>query len=46
MADGGCVWIVYTAYTEGNDHFDTEREAKMHARKRLRDLLEATEALR
>lgn len=39
-------WWVWTAHTEGCDSFATEREAKLHARKRLRALLKATEALR
>lgn len=39
-------WCVWSPHLEGNDYFPTEREAKLHARKRLRALLKATEALR
>ena len=42
----GKPWCVWSKHLEGNDYFETEREAKLHARKRLRALLKATEALR
>lgn len=45
-ADAGYPWCVWTHHTEGRDHFATEREAKLHARKRLRQLLRDTEGLR